>query len=296
MVMTYTTLVAAKAAAGSIMSWVNYAKLDVTTVLDEAQSLLAQILRVREMRTEWVFGVSAGNASTALPARFLDPIGRLYDLTNGIELSHRLETEIIESRAYDNTPSGSFGADPFTTTANSALVTVALVGHGLNQDSTIFISAADAVGGLSLNGAFPITTVVDANTITITATDDATSSATGGGAIATYTANNLIAADPTSWSVWDERLKLNSALLDPATFKLMYYRAPKLLSATNPSNFLTDRYPMLLRKACQASAADFMKDDTEYQKQIAALNNLIQSTAAQDDLIYRGASFGTDTP
>jgi hypothetical protein len=298
MPMNYTTLTGGKGAAGSIMNWVSYTKLDVGTVVDEAQSLLFQSLRVREMRTEWTFGLGVGQSSIPVPARFLDPIGRLYDVSNGMWLGHKLEGDILSRRAYVPV-AGSFGADPFTTFLGAPQVVVSKTAIGLNQGSTITISGASDVNGLTLNGTFPVTSQpanTGPNSIILVFDTAATAAGTGGGAAATYTGNNLVAGSPSQWSIWDEKFAFDTALDVATTYKQIYYRAPLPLSATNLSNFLTDRYPMLMRKACMAAAADFMKDDTEYQKQVSALNNLIQSTAAGDDLIYRGAEFGTDTP
>jgi hypothetical protein len=296
MVMTWTSLTGSKGTAGSLANWSNYTKLDTATVLDEAQSLLFQLLRVREMRMEWTFGISVGQSEIALPARFLDPIGRLWDIKNGYPLKHRIETDVQVGRAYDNSISGSFGASPFTTTSGSSSVAVVEVDHNLTQGSTITIAAANDVGGLTLNGTFPVTSVTDDDNLVIDTDTEATSTATGGGASATYTANKLIAASPTRWGVFDEKLKLDCAMESASQFKLLYYRSPKPLSATVPSNWLTVRYPKLLRVACMAAAADYMKDDTEYAKHLAALTMLVQSTAAENDLQYRGAEFGTDTP
>lgn len=296
MAMTYTSLVASKGTAGSLANWSNYSKLDAVTVLDEAQSLLFQLLRVREMRTSWVFGMAVGAAEIALPSRFLDPVGRLRDITNGFGLKHILDTEIEELRAYDTSLSGSFGANPFTTTSGSSLVAVVKSAHDLTQASTITIAAASAVGGLTLNGTFPVASITDANNLVIDAGDSATSSATGGGSSATYTANKLIESTPGRWGIYDEKLKFDAAFETATQFKLLYFRSPALLSATNLTNWLTSRYPKLLRVACMAAAADFMKDGAEYQKHLAALTALVQSTAAENDLMFRGAEFGTDTP
>lgn len=295
MSMTYTSLVASKATAGSIMNWVSYSKLDVIPIVDEAQTLIFQFLRVREMRSEWTFGLSVGQASVALPSRFLDPIGRIYDLTNGTAYSHGVDTNVRERRAFEPL-TGSFGTSPFSTTSGSALVTCTDTAHGLNQDSTITIAAATATGGLTLTGTFAVTSITDANTFVIDAGTEATSTATDGGAVATWTANNLIAASPSCWGVWDEAVKFDTAFDAVASLKLMYYRRPALLSATNLSNWLTDRYPMLVRKACQAAAADYMKDSDEYARQVKSLTDLIGLATAGDDLMLRGAEFGTDTP
>lgn len=298
--MTWTSLVASKGVAGSIMNWVSYSKLDVETVVDEAQSLLFQMLRVREMRSEWTFGMAIGQANQALPDRFLDPIGKIFDVTNGTDYGHVIESEILRNRSYDTSPSGALGTDPFTVTINVPyLRSVKQVAHGLTQGSTIAISNVTDTSWVKLNGSFAVVSITDADNFVVyvdalSAIPGATQ--TGGGSGITWTANKLVAGSPTRWAVWDEQAKFDTAFDAPATLKLLYYRSPLPLSATNQSNWLTTRYPMLMRKACQASAADFMKDDVEYKKGVDALSALIQSTAAVDDLSYRGAEFGTDTP
>jgi hypothetical protein len=55
-------------------------------------------------------------------------------------------------------------------------------------------------------------------------------------------------------------------------------------------------YPQLMRVACMAAAANFMKDDTEYQKQLSMLQIMVERVQVQDDLIYRGADITMDTP
>lgn len=294
--MTWTSLVASKGTSGSLANFVNYSKLDTLPIVDEAQSLLFQLLRVREMRTEWTFGMAVGQSQIALPSRFLDPIGRLYDITNGIKLPHNIETDIVGLRAYDTSLSGSFGTNPFTTTSGSSSVAAALVAHALTQGSTLTIAGATATGGLTLNGTFPVSSITDVDHLVIDLDDVATSSASGGGSAATYTANQLIAASPMQWTIFDEQVKFDCAFDTATQFKQLYYRSPALLSASNTSNWLTVRYPKLLRLACMASAADFMKDDTEYQKNLTALTALVGSVNAENDLVYRGAEFGTDTP
>ena len=294
--MTYSNLVAAKATAGSIASWVNYSKLDVGTILDEAQSLLFQTLRVHQMKTEWVFGLVAGQSRIALPSRFLDPIGRLFNVSDGIAYRHRIETDIQKYRSYDTSFSGDLGSNPFTTANGSSLVTVALTDHGMTQDSTFTITGAADVAAVVMNGTFPIVSITDADQFVIETSQEASAAVTGGGTSASYTANRLVDGSPSVWTIWDEQVKFDVALTDPKQFKMLCYRSPVLLSATNESNWLTDRYPLLLRKACQVQAADFMKDDAEYQKGLTALGTLIQTVSAENDLIYRGAEFGTETP
>lgn len=296
MVMTYTSLVASKGTTGSIANWVNYSKLDLPVVLDEAQALIYEVLRVREMKKEWVFGVVAGQSAVSLPTRFLDPVGDMLDIVNQTQYAHLIEGQINERRAYEQV-TGSFGTNPFTTTLDSSLVSVGKTAHDITQDSTVTIAAATAVAGITLNGAFPVVSVTDANNYVIDTGDTlANAATTGGGAVATFTAQRMVDGSPSCWSVWNEQIKFDVAFDAPATMKQLYFRQPELLSATNLSNFLTVRYPKLVRVATSAAAADFMKDDAEYNKHNTALLNLIQTTAAADDMIYRGASFGTETP
>lgn len=299
MAISYNTLVAPKGTTGSLLNWIGYTKVDVSTVLDESQTLLYQMLRVREMRTEYTFGMAIGQANVALPTRFLDPIGKLYDTTNVTDYDQVEQTSVLKARAYSSL-SGTLDNSPFTTTNGSSLVACANVAHGLNQDSTITIAAGGTLNGLTLNGSFPVVSITDANHFVIDAGSGsdtvASASGNGGGNGITWTANNLISGSSTRWAIWDEEMKFDTAFDQAAVCKLLYFRQPLLLSATNQTNFLTVRYPNLLRVACLAAAAQYMKDDTEYSKNVQALTGLIGSIAAADDLSYRGATFGTDTP
>lgn len=297
MAMTYTSLVAPKGTTGSLANWVNYSKLDIPTVLDEAQSLLFSLLRVREMKASWTFRIEAGGCEAPLPDRFLDPIGKIRDVTNNGWIKQSSDTNVEDLRVYDVSMGGDFDVDPFTTTANSALVAVELVGHGFTQGSVLTITGAAAVGGLTLNGTYPVVSITDDDNFVIDAGDTAaSSSATGGGASVSYSVSKLIASFPVAWSVYDEKLQLNCALEQAADYRLLYYRSPLPLSASNLQNWLTKRYPKLLRVACMASSADYMKDGDEYQKHLTALTALVGSVSAENDLHLRGAEFGTDTP
>lgn len=297
MAMTYSSLLAAKSASGSILNWVGYSKVDAPTILDETQSLIYSMLRVREMRTTWVFGVTAGSSKIALPDRFLDPMGQLQDITNNSRLTQKDQPVLESARTYDSTISGTLGANPFTTVSGQSLVTVDMIGHGLTQGSTFVPAGATLVGGLDLNGAFEIVEVTDTDTFVISTGDaEATSTATGGGASATYTANRLNSGTAGLWAIYDENLNLDMALDADTNFRLPYFRSPALLSTANQSNFLTNRYPKLLRVGTRAAAAEQMNDDQEYQKHYTALSQLIQSINVENDMFMRGGTFETDTP
>lgn len=294
--MDYTTLIAAKGTAGSILNWVGYSKMDAPTLLEESQALIYQFLRVREMRKEWVFGMSENDSSIALPSRFLDSIDKIRDATNHLEYDHLTEAKVKSRRTYEEVSQVSLGASPFTTVSGSGLVTVADTAHGLTQDSIVTVAGASALNGVTLNGTYPVSSITDDDNFVIDTGGTASASGAGGGSSATYTGRKLISGSPSSWAIWDERVKFDTAFDADAVMSLLYYRLPDNLSASNTTNFLTIKYPRLIRVASLAISAEFMKDGEEYTKQVTALQAMIQSAAVTDDFGYRGASFGTENP
>ncbi len=83
--------------------------------------------------------------------------------------------------------SGSLGSNPYTTTKDSSTVTVAHSAHGFDVNDFVEFNNGSDVGGLNLDTTFQISSVLDANRYTITASSNATSSATGGGGLVTFT-------------------------------------------------------------------------------------------------------------
>ncbi|MGP0093113.1 MAG: hypothetical protein ACLPKB_24710 [Xanthobacteraceae bacterium] len=296
MAMTYASLTGAKGQPGAIATWVNYTKLDIGATVDEAQALIYSLLRCREMRTHMSFNMPVGGSSIALPAGFLDPIGRIYATSYNLTIAHKDENFVQRNRNFTET-SGSLGNNALTATNGSTQVSVNLPGHGFNQGSVFNLSGATAVGGITPNGTFDIVAVTDANDFVIdTLTLTATSSAVGGGSGMAYLCDNLVAGTPSWWGIWDEQIWFDTALTQTLNMQLQYFRSLPLLSAANQTNFLTNRYPQLMRAACMTAAADFMKDDGEYQKGLAKLGALIAAIGAENDMLYRGAEIDAETP
>ena len=198
--MNYATLIADKATAGSIRSWINHSLLDVVQIIEEAEALLAQTLRVREMRASTLLALAAGESTKALPAGFLDPIS-LRDVTNQITLRLRAEADLEDLRRYDN---------------------------------------AVLAGGT-----------------------------------------------PGTYAIFDEALQFELQYDAAASLRLVYFKKWTPLSVSN-TNFLTDRYPHLLRTACLAQAHAFRNNDTRAQLELQKLASLVQRTNAESDLSYRG--------
>ncbi len=107
---------------------------------------------------------------------------------------------------FDITPiraSSTINNDPFATVNASTTVTVTDTAHGASVNDYVTFSGATAVAGLTLNGEFQITLVIDANSYTITANGTASSTTTGGGAavVAAYQINTgpAVSIPATGW-------------------------------------------------------------------------------------------------
>lgn len=290
MAMTYSVLIGSKSTVGSLKSWVSYSKLDPVTIVDEAQSLLYSLLRVREMMVDTAFTMAVNQSYQALPTGFLDPIGRMQLTSINCQARHKDSAFIQSNRIYDEL-SGTLGTDPFTTVNGSLSVTVAATAHGFTQDSVFSTSGATAVGGVTIAGTFPITSVAtNSFVIDITSLGSTpTSGATGGGSAVAYTCDNLTTGIPAWFGIWNERIYFDTAFAQACLCKLQYYRKlPLLAVSSNETNFLTDRYPHLMRTACTTSAADFMKDDSEYNKGLTRLTALVQRINVENDGFLRG--------
>lgn len=289
MAMNYTTLIAAKSVVGSIKSWVNYSKLDVVTVVDEAQALLYSLLRTREMMAGTQFTMALNESYVALPTGFLDPIGKIKMTSFNTGVAHKDSSFIETNRSYTET-SGTLAADPFTVTDGSLSVTVAFTAHGFTQDSVFNTSGSAAAGGVTIDGTFPITSVdTDSFTIDITSLGETpTSTETGGGSAIAYICSNLTAGIPNWYGIWNERMYFDVAFSQVSLCRMQFYKTPPLLSTSNETNFVTSRYSNLLRTACTTSAADFMKDDNEYQKGLTRLTALVQRVSVENDGMMRG--------
>jgi hypothetical protein len=298
MAMTYASLTGSKTQSGSIAGWVNYTLLDVPPIVDESQSLLYSILRCREMMTRLTFTMPQYSSSIELPTGFLDPIGRIELSSFSTSVRHKDANFIQLNRVYTEL-SGALGTNPFTTTSGSNMVAVALANHGFNAGSIFYTTGATASGGVTIAGTFPVTSIIDANDFNIDITNlgaTPTGSGAGGGSAVSYTCDNLQAGLPAWYGIWDERIHFDMAFFQTGLCALQYYQSPPLLSATNQSNFLTNRYPRLLRQSCITMAADFMKDDVQYQKNLAALTAMVEQVNVENDMQYRGMELDTFTP
>lgn len=201
MAMSYSTLVGGKSVTGSIRSWQNYDKVDAEGVLEDAQAMIYQSLRVREMRLSHVMNVGTGEAAVDVPAGFLDPM-ELRHLLDGSDLTQVDERDLRNQRYWR---------------------------EGLLQTGR-----------------------------------------------------------PTYFAIMDEQLVFDTASDSIYTLELLYYGSRNPLSADTETNFLTRRYPHILRAMCLAMAAEFSHNSEDYARNLQRANGLIAEANAMDELSRRG--------
>ena len=91
--------------------------------------------------------------------------------------------------------------NPFTTSIGLPTVTVTDVAHGCETGDFVTFSGATAVGGLTLNGEYQVT-VLTVDTYTVTASSNASSTATGGGTVTAAYQINVGPATQTPLAGW----------------------------------------------------------------------------------------------
>ncbi|MCA0341106.1 MAG: hypothetical protein LCH99_15445 [Proteobacteria bacterium] len=93
---------------------------------------------------------------------------------------------------------------------------------------------------------------------------------------------------PTYWCDTGSAINLNTKADQDYTAKMVFYRRPTALSSSNTTNFLTTRYPTLLRRACLMFAAEARKEyDTLDREEVRALQ-AVKDIMVEDDVAKRG--------
>lgn len=99
----------------------------------------------------------------------------------------------------------------------------------------------------------------------------------------------LTRGTPSRYAIIDEAFKFDMAADGAMTLPLAFYKTPAELSGGNNTNFLTRRYPHLLRSACLMWGAWFRKDFDDYESRKTMTVALIESANAESDLSRRGS-------
>jgi hypothetical protein len=102
---------------------------------------------------------------------------------------------------------------------------------------------------------------------------------------------DLPESDPTHFAIWDEAFQFDTVVAADTTASLLFYRRPPYLGRQTQTNFLTSRYPNLVRAACLMFAADGLQDDQEYGRWKQRADELIARANIEADLVARGRDY-----
>lgn len=108
-----------------------------------------------------------------------------------------------------------------------------------------------------------------------------------------FDSDGVIQRGPISrYAIFDEKAQFDTGSDVATSFPYLYYKLPTALGTGNETNFLTTRYPHLLRQACVAMAYSFLKDFEAEKSALAKVVSFIQSANEESDL----SRFGGDYP
>lgn len=93
---------------------------------------------------------------------------------------------------------------------------------------------------------------------------------------------------PTLWTDDSGLIQFNSLADIDYTAVFKYYKTPTPLSPGNPTNFLTAKYPTMLRRACLMFAAEARKEYDTFDREEARVLAQIEEIKVEGDLEMRG--------
>ena len=139
------------------------------------------------------------------------------------------------------TSSGTYASNPFTTTADSVIIVVTHTAHGYADGEIVVVASAAAVGGITPDGSY-VLKVVDDDSYIIAHTAAATSSATGGGASATYSVEKSygVHVETDDSYLIEHTLPATSTASGGGTPGFEYAKMHPITSVTDADNYTID--------------------------------------------------------
>jgi hypothetical protein len=101
----------------------------------------------------------------------------------------------------------------------------------------------------------------------------------------------LPSGPPTYWTDYNNAIKLNTVADQAYTASMVFFKKPDALSSSNPTNWLTDRYPTLVRRSCLMLAAEYRKEYDTFDREEGRALNLIEEIKVESDNSMRGTEF-----
>jgi hypothetical protein len=100
--------------------------------------------------------------------------------------------------------------------------------------------------------------------------------------------NNWSQGLPSVFSVYNEVINFDIRADQNYNLRFSFFQQPALLGVSNQTNFLTERYPMLLRLACMRGAAEFMEAMDKFERYDRRLKEAIAELDVMDELSLTG--------
>ncbi len=102
------------------------------------------------------------------------------------------------------------------------------------------------------------------------------------------TSANLPTGLPTVWTDFSQSIQLNTKADQAYTAKMTFFKTPDLLSASNETNWLTDKYPTLLRRVCMMFGEETLKNFEAMDRSEVRALSAISDIKIENDLSMRG--------
>lgn len=93
-----------------------------------------------------------------------------------------------------------------------------------------------------------------------------------------------ILGHPDRYAIFAERFQFEVAADEDLTGDLLYYATPAALSVSNTTNFLTRRFPLVLRRTCMALGYEERKRQSDADDQYVLAKDAIDKANAADDM------------
>ena len=102
---------------------------------------------------------------------------------------------------------------------------------------------------------------------------------------------NLYEGTPCRWTIIGENAHVDVMCEETFAGEFLYYKTPTSLGPSNLTNFVTRRYPTMLRVACMTKAFEHMKDNARAAAYAQLTLSAIGQATVTNDYARRGQSY-----
>lgn len=102
-------------------------------------------------------------------------------------------------------------------------------------------------------------------------------------------AGDRVQEKPDGFYVLPDTVQLNKTPDQAYPYRMLYWKQPDTLSTSNASNFLTTKFPRLLRAMCMAYGNEWLKNATEREWWLRVAGEMIETLNAEADMEMRNS-------